>query len=272
MAKNRGDVVLAETLLGDLVAAQQQAVRASGAAEAMTCWPLFVWGAVAHLAGDPPRAFARYQASLAVAWRHQEARCLAYSVTRIAAILAVNGRWREAAWLLGAAETYGDQIGLDFTHDVWSLTRAFGVPEPWQGSEDYIGQARAVRDIVLRRGLKSIPPIPDPARAQTLWDSGRAIPIAEAVRCALDSSLDMAPSPGLQMQIAERVIVQDVDLTPRQREILALLCQRLSDREIAERLFLSPRTVEGHVTQILGKLGVTSRREAAAVATRHTFL
>jgi DNA-binding NarL/FixJ family response regulator len=47
-----------------------------------------------------------------------------------------------------------------------------------------------------------------------------------------------------------------------------LLCHRLTDPEIAARLFLSPRTVEGHVTQILTKLDVANRRQAAAVAAR----
>ncbi|MCD6033226.1 MAG: Bacterial regulatory protein luxR family [Thermomicrobiales bacterium] len=51
-----------------------------------------------------------------------------------------------------------------------------------------------------------------------------------------------------------------------------LACQRLTDREIAAQLFVSVRTVEGHVTQILGKLGVASRREAAALAARLTLV
>src|SRR4051812_45450321 len=52
-------------------------------------------------------------------------------------------------------------------------------------------------------------------------------------------------------------------LTAREHEVLQLLAQGMSDREIAEELSLSPRTVRGHVTHLLGKLGVDARTAAA---------
>jgi len=55
---------------------------------------------------------------------------------------------------------------------------------------------------------------------------------------------------------------RDADpLTPREREIAGLVAQALSNREIAERLFLSERTVEGHVRNILARTGTSSRVE-----------
>lgn len=57
-------------------------------------------------------------------------------------------------------------------------------------------------------------------------------------------------------------------LTAREREVLDLLAQQLSNRAIAERLHRSERTVENHVATLLGKLGVSSRAEAAARARR----
>jgi DNA-binding CsgD family transcriptional regulator len=50
--------------------------------------------------------------------------------------------------------------------------------------------------------------------------------------------------------------------------VLTLLCQHHTDAEIADRFFLSPRTVQHHVSSILGKLGASNRRDAAAIAAR----
>ena len=58
------------------------------------------------------------------------------------------------------------------------------------------------------------------------------------------------------------------ELTPREREVLALLAEALTNRQIAERLVLSEHTVHRHVTSILRKLDLPSRTAAAAVAVR----
>ncbi|HET9540588.1 MAG TPA: response regulator transcription factor [Candidatus Limnocylindria bacterium] len=53
-------------------------------------------------------------------------------------------------------------------------------------------------------------------------------------------------------------------ISAREREVLALLADGLTDREIGERLGISPRTVETHVGSLLSKLGVRNRAQAAA--------
>jgi DNA-binding NarL/FixJ family response regulator len=57
-------------------------------------------------------------------------------------------------------------------------------------------------------------------------------------------------------------------LTARQLEVLALLADGLSNAQIADRLSLSVKTVDHHVSAVLGKLGVPSRGLAAAAARR----
>ena len=58
-------------------------------------------------------------------------------------------------------------------------------------------------------------------------------------------------------------------LTPRELDVLRLIAEGLKDIEIAERLFITRRTVTTHVERILGKLGVRSRTAAASLAIRH---
>lgn len=65
----------------------------------------------------------------------------------------------------------------------------------------------------------------------------------------------------MQLQLAQ--------LTPRERDLLQALAAGLSDKEIADRLFLSVRTVQGHMANVLDKLGVDSRLQALVVALRH---
>jgi len=57
-------------------------------------------------------------------------------------------------------------------------------------------------------------------------------------------------------------------LTEREQEVLQLLAQGLTNREIGGRLYLSPKTVEHHVGAVLRKLGVRTRTEAAAALSR----
>ncbi|GAT65315.1 ATPase-like protein [Planomonospora sphaerica] len=61
-------------------------------------------------------------------------------------------------------------------------------------------------------------------------------------------------------------------LTGREREVLALVADGLPNREIGERLFIAPKTVSVHVSNILGKLGVASRTQAVAAARRAGLL
>ena len=64
----------------------------------------------------------------------------------------------------------------------------------------------------------------------------------------------------------------ELGLTARELDVLALVAEGRSNRQIAEALFISAKTASVHVSNILAKLGVASRVEAAAVAHRHGLL
>jgi DNA-binding NarL/FixJ family response regulator len=59
-----------------------------------------------------------------------------------------------------------------------------------------------------------------------------------------------------------------VGVTARESEVLGLVGERLANKEIATRLFLSPRTVEKHVASLLAKLGAADRTALGEIA-RH---
>ena len=69
--------------------------------------------------------------------------------------------------------------------------------------------------------------------------------------------------------IAPARAAEDEPLTPREREVLRLLALGLSNNEIAEKLFITKRTVQNHVSNIYGKLGLDSRAEAVLYAIRY---
>lgn len=71
-------------------------------------------------------------------------------------------------------------------------------------------------------------------------------------------------------RLAERALAPA--LTPRESQVLELLCQGMSNREIGAQLSVSERTVGVFVTGILGKLDVKSRTEAIAAAMRRGFI
>jgi DNA-binding CsgD family transcriptional regulator len=81
--------------------------------------------------------------------------------------------------------------------------------------------------------------------------------------------IDLAALPGQRVQPTEAA---PFGLTERELEVLRLVAAGRGNRDIAAELFISPKTASVHVSNILGKLGVTSRGEAAAIAYRQHLL
>ena len=98
---------------------------------------------------------------------------------------------------------------------------------------------------------------------QRLWAAGSGLTAASAVALALDRGRAV-PRPGVAA--AGDAAALPAGLTPREREIVALIAKGRSNKAIARELFISPATVARHVSNILAKLGFSSRSEVAAWA------
>lgn len=94
--------------------------------------------------------------------------------------------------------------------------------------------------------------------------------VAAAIRSAQRGEVHLDAAVARRLAAAIRAPKQDPagDLTQREREILGLVARGLTNKEIAEELVISERTARTHVSNVLGKLGLASRTQAALWAVR----
>lgn len=96
--------------------------------------------------------------------------------------------------------------------------------------------------------------------------------LAEAIRAANSGKPTLSP------EAVQALIRRDdsesigLDLTRREREVLALMVKGLNNPEIAQKLFVSRATVKVHVSNILSKLGASNRTEAISLAIKHKLV
>ncbi len=97
--------------------------------------------------------------------------------------------------------------------------------------------------------------------------------LAEAIRAACGGRSTLAAE-AVQALIQPEPVASacEVNLTPREREVLALMVKGLTNPEIAERLVVSRSTAKAHVSNVLSKLGVSNRAEAVALAVQNKLV
>ncbi len=164
------------------------------------------------------------------------------SLERLAALATIRKRWDHAARLFGAINALADASGIALH------------PPDRAVNEHYLGIVREHMD--------------EPAFLAA-YEAGGALTMDEVIAEALDGE---RPSQGTPASPAGPDPVEAAGLTEREIEVLRLITEGLSDREIAERLSVSPRTVGGHVTRLLTKLDLESRTAAAVFAVRHDLI
>jgi DNA-binding CsgD family transcriptional regulator len=128
-----------------------------------------------------------------------------------------------------------------------------------------IGMPRLLHQAQYRRTLAAVQTRLDEEEFALAWSAGRELTLEEVLIAAEEALLiaGTLADAGVSASPAERF-----GLTPREHQVLRLLAEGQSDKEIGETLFISHRTVMGHVANLLAKLDVPSRSAAAHVADR----
>jgi predicted ATPase/DNA-binding CsgD family transcriptional regulator len=179
---------------------------------------------VARARGNDERAASLASEALAIQLRLPDSAGLASSLELLAGMLVRGGRLASAARLFGAAE---------------AIRRESGSPCPPDELDTFncdVGQVRAAAAA-------------DP-ELEEAWASGATLTRCEAVLLA-------SRGRGRRNRPAHGWAA----LTPAERQVAELAVLGLTNNEIGEKLFVSPRTVQGHLLRIFPKLGVRSRRQ-----------
>ena len=94
--------------------------------------------------------------------------------------------------------------------------------------------------------------------------------VADAIRAAVAGEMHIDPAAAKALTASLRAPRSAVDeLTPRERDVVVLIAEGGTNRQIASRLGVTERTARTHVSNILAKLGLTSRTQAAMWAVHH---
>jgi DNA-binding CsgD family transcriptional regulator len=94
---------------------------------------------------------------------------------------------------------------------------------------------------------------------QAAWAEGAALPTEDAIAYVLRGRGER-----------KRPTTGWAALTPTERDVVRLVGEGLANKDVAARLFVSPRTVESHLTHVYTKLGLSSRVQLAQEAARHS--
>jgi len=227
----RGDLDRAEAYMSECLA-----MARAGGWRLPIAFSLEAAGTSARDRGDRRTAAILFGESLALVADGRDVGTLGNCIRSIGAIAAAEHQPEQAARLFGAAEALYERHGI--------------------GEQPPAEQVLRERDYALAREQLPV------GAFDAIWSAGRTMPIDEAIAEALAVAEAIA---------AGETPVADTPggLTPREVQVLGLLVDGLSDREIAERLFVSRHTAANHVGSILSKLGVPSRAAAAAWAVRN---
>jgi non-specific serine/threonine protein kinase len=193
--------------------------------------------------GDVPRAVTIMRDGIGVSLTYQDQRLLSLGVDAALHLVGDRGEPETRARLAGARD---------------ALNQATGVAQSmWEQQSDQ-SDARLRGQLELE-GLGKA------------YRQGRSLPFRQIVTLALDVLQDFSQTFG-SSKTATMEHAPASRLSSREQEVLRLVAEGLTSKQIAQQLFLSRRTVDTHLTSIFNKLGVESRAHAVAVAARDGWL
>jgi predicted ATPase/DNA-binding CsgD family transcriptional regulator len=287
LAQQRGDLDAEERAF----ASSLEYFRVAGANDELAIALSFL-GRVASQRGDHTQAQRQLEEGIALLRGRGNVYRLVYALYMLAFVVQAKGEHFEAliifAESLRMCRDFGDQMGYAQCFEGMAPSFvALGIP------------ATATRLLRVADSIRSTiaAPLPPSERPAVEWATAAARKalgdrafgaataeasmlspeqaIAEALAAVLATPVRderFAEREGTKVTEPSSGATSECNLTRREREILALLTQRLTNPEIAERLFITTKTASNHVANILSKLGASNRREAAAIAARHALV
>ncbi|MEU0567019.1 LuxR C-terminal-related transcriptional regulator [Nonomuraea sp. NPDC005983] len=189
-------------------------------------------GLVAWQIGDRQRAAAAVRDGLCLAKVFNEQWAIGFCIEMLAWIAEAEGRHHCAARLLGGAETIWQRVGAPL----------FGMRHLNSRHDQCV---ELLRDALGKRTF------------DTELRHGTRLMLDQVIAYALEEQENRRPRAGARSNTPQ-------ELTSREAHVANLIAQGLSNKEIAAKLTIAPRTAEGHVEHILCKLGFTSRAQIAA--------
>jgi DNA-binding CsgD family transcriptional regulator len=193
-------------------------------------------------------ARAELDAARVEAAAEEDGRAVTHAHAAMAEAERARAKGEDLADLAAAAATRWAEIG-------WPYRRAIAL---WRAAEGEV--ARGDREAASEHAAEALAIA---RRLGSAWLAEELSSLAARARLRLQEEVP-APAPA-----EDREPEEPFGLTPRERQVLALVAAGATNREIGERLFMAEKTASVHVSRILSKLDVRSRTEAAAVAHRH---